>query len=69
MKIIEIKNNQLTNLLSINSFINSLTKLSMINLNGNNIDLKSKINVNTLKKIISKNIRIIMFNKSFKQKK
>ena len=68
LKIIEIKNNQLTNLLSINSFINSLTKLSMINLNGNNIDLKSKINVNILKKIISKNIRIIMFNKSFKQK-
>ena len=69
LKIIEIKNNQLTNLLSINSFINSLTKLSMINLNGNNIDLKNKINLNILKKIISKNIRIIMFNKSFKQKK
>ena len=64
LKVIEIKNNKIRDLDSINNIINKLPKLKIINLKGNEINFKNINNQNIFKDIIlNKKIKIIYFNK------
>ena len=63
LKIIEIQNNKIIDMESINNSISKLPKLETINLKGNRINLKNKTNLDLIIKIIKEyKIKFIYFN-------